>query len=118
MKKTTAVILTVLFALVLLCSCGSNEQILGKWETVYEGETVAFEFKSDGSFVTCLDLGITLTGHYSVSGSKIDSDAADFIAMSVDKSFKLSGEFILEGDKLTFAGKDGSADLVLTRAAE
>ncbi len=117
MKRIIAFVIVAAIALAVLVSCGGvNDALLGKWQVQKEGENVSFEFKSDGTYVTYLEI-VKLTGHYSVSGDEIDPDSANFIADSVDKSVNISGKFKIEGDTLTFFGKDGAEDLVLKRAA-
>ena len=107
MKKAIALSLMAVIVISMLVSCGGNS-IVGKWQAEIEGETAAYEFKSDGT-LEMSGSGLTFSGTYSVKDDQL-TITISFMGMENTDTNK----FKIDGDTLTRYDEDGEAT-VLTR---
>lgn len=98
LKKAYKIVVSSFSALilaVLLISCACKPDITGRWQE--PGKTSAIEFSKDGTFAAVDDMGMAVSGNYTLQAKgKIrleikHSDASIEI---------LSGSIAVEGDKL------------------
>ena len=105
MKKAIALSLMAVIVISMLVSCGGNS-IVGKWQAEIEGETAAYEFKSDGT-LEMSGSGLTFSGTV-----KDDQHTITISFMGMENTD--TTKFKIDGDTLTIYDEDGEAT-VLTR---
>jgi len=101
--KPVAYFLLALLPIVFFVCCAYSPNITGKWQE--PGKTSLIEFRQDGTFTAVDDMGMTVSGNYTLQTEgkirfeiKYPDSSAEIIAATVEgRDEELI--FILDGDK-------------------
>lgn len=130
MKRTLALVLTLILALSVVACGGGGSNIVGKWTPVLTDEqkkvaeelgmemTQIMEFTSNGTYKAYIEVKgeSTLpfdTDEMSFSGTyKTEGDKLTVSVTEGEKTESFTGNYKIEGDKLTIEVADSSASAI------
>lgn len=97
-QKITALALMITTLLIVGCSTGTKDKIVGKWQKTSNGEAVVLEFHKDGSML----FPGNGPGKWSIAGDKLTTSGS---VMGVN--FSTTGTVVINGDEMTTTDDKG-----------
>ena len=97
--------------IVLVVSCAHTSDLIGRWQEI--GKTATLEFRRDGTFNTVDDMGMAVSGKYTLR----EKDKIVFEIEHQDTSPEImKGKITLRGDDLMLTSEDEREVMTYKRA--